>query len=190
MRLTKDQKHEFLGLLVWGIIGLAIMSAMMSLYSCGSHKFAMKQEISTQKVDSIRQIRDFGFTSMQDISSFLHSTTSRKMNWRLYDTTKPINPDTGKHPLLAEGNTEENNKIKQDTNVSAADSVMLKSDSSLSSQSQENVRQEQEKQKDETTLPKQISNMIWALITLVVISGVGWAIYKLKKHGNSCKITT
>ncbi len=92
--------------------------------------------------------------------------------------------------MLAEGNTEENNEIKQDTNITAADSVMLKSDSSSSSQSQENVRQEQEKQKDETTLPKQISNMIWALITLVVISGVGWTIYKLKKRGNSCKITT
>lgn len=181
---------EMCRLMVIGFLALIVMGVLMSLYSCGSYKSTMKQETSTQKVDSIRQIRDFGFTSMQDISSFLHSTTSRKMNWRLYDTTKPINPDTGKHPLLAEGNTEENNEIKQDTNITAADSVMLKSDSSSSSQSQENVRQEQEKQKDETTLPKQISNMIWALITLVVISGVGWAIYKLKKRGNSCKITT
>lgn len=181
---------EMCRLTVIAFLALIVMGVLMSLYSCGSYKSTMKQETSTLKVDSIRQIRDFGFTSMQDISSFLHSTTNRKMNWQLYDTTKPINPDTSKHPLLAEGNTEENNEIKQDTNITAADSVMLKSDSSSSSQSQENVRQEQEKQKDETTLPKQISNMIWALITLVVISGVGWTIYKLKKRGNSCKITT
>lgn len=160
------------------------------LSSCGSHKSTMKQESFIQKEDSTRQVLDFGFTSMQDISNFLHSTTNKKINWKLYDTSKPKDSVTGKHPLLAEGDTEENNEIEQNTNTSIADSVALKSDSSSSSQSQENVRQEQEKQKDETTLPKQISNMIWALITLVAISGVGWAIYKLKKRGNSCKITT
>lgn len=160
---------EMCRLTVIGFLALIVMGVLMSLYSCGSYKSTMKQETSTLKVDSIRQIRDFGFTSMQDISSFLHSTTNRKMNWQLYDTTKPINPDTGKHPLLAEGNTEENNEIRENTNMSAADSVMLKSDSSSSSWSQENDKREEASQKDETTIPKQFSDLIWALFFLGVL---------------------
>jgi hypothetical protein len=77
---------EMCRLTVIAFLALIVMGVLMSLYSCGSYKSTMKQETSTLKVDSIRQIRDFGFTSMQDISSFLHSTTNRKMNWQLYDT--------------------------------------------------------------------------------------------------------
>ena len=171
---------EMCRLTVIAFLALIVMGVLMSLYSCGSYKSTMKQETSTLKVDSIRQIRDFGFTSMQDISSFLHSTTNRKMNWQLYDTTKPINPDTGKYPLLAEGNTEENNQIDQNTNIALLDSTALKSDSSSSSWSQENDRQEQEKQKDETTVPKQVSGVIWASATLLLLMIVAWIIYKKK----------
>ena len=100
------------------------------------------------------------------------------MNWQLYDTTKPINPDTGKHPLLAEGNTEESKEIKQDTNIATADSIMLKVDSSLFSLLQESDKKEQEKQKNETTLPKQISSLVWAMVALAVMAIIGWLIYK------------
>lgn len=39
MRLTKDQKHEFFGLLVWGILGLVVMFVMMSLAGCSSPQY-------------------------------------------------------------------------------------------------------------------------------------------------------
>lgn len=173
---------EMVRLSIIGFIALVVMGIVMSLYSCGSHKSTMKQETSTLKVDSIRQIRDFGFTSMQDISSFLHSTTNRKMNWQLYDTTKPINPDTGKYPLLAEGNIEENNNIEQETNVASVDSFSLQSDSASFSRIQENDKQNIIKQKDETTVPKQISGAIWASCILLLLMIVAWIIYKLKKE--------
>lgn len=139
------------------------------LSSCGSHKSTMKQESFIQKEDSTRQVVDFGFTSMQDISNFLHSTTNKKINWKLYDTSKPKDPVTGKHPLLAEGDTEENNEIEQNTNTSVADSAALKSDSSSSSWSQENDKREKASQKDETTIPKQFSDLIWALFFLGIL---------------------
>lgn len=139
------------------------------LSSCGSHKSTMKQESFIQKEDSTRQVIDFGFTSMQDISNFLHSTTNKKINWKLYDTSKPKDPVTGKHPLLAEGDTEENNEIEQNTNTSVADSAALKSDSSSSSWSQENDKREKASQKDETTIPKQFSDLIWALFFLGIL---------------------
>lgn len=174
---------EMCRLTVIGFLALIVMGVLMSLYSCGSYKSTMKQETSTQKVDSIRQIRNFGFTSMQDISSFLHSTTNRKMNWQLYDTNKPKDPDTGKHPLLAEGDTEESYETEQNINITATDSASLKSDSASFSRSQENDKQESQTQRNETTVPEQISGMIWASCVLLLLMIVVWIIYKSKKGG-------
>lgn len=169
---------EMCRLTVIGFLALIVMGVLMSLYSCGSHKFAMKQEISTQKVDSIRQIRDFGFTSMQDISSFLRSTTNRKINWQLYDTTKPINPATGKHPLLAEGNTEENNEIGQNTDIVVSDNTVLKANSLLFYQERKNDKREEVLKKDKTVVLKRIGDVIWALTVLGGVIIAGWLIYK------------
>lgn len=174
---------EMVRLSIIGFIALVVMGIVMSLYSCGSHKSTTSQETSILRKDSTGMAVDFGFTNKQDISNFLHSTMNRKINWKLYDTSKPVNTDTGKYPLLAEGNTEENNKIEQETNVISADSFSLQSDSSSSSWSQENDRQEQEKQKDETTVPKQISGVIWTSATLLLLMIAAWIIYKTRKGG-------
>jgi hypothetical protein len=171
---------EMVRLSIIGFIALLVMGIVMSLYSCGSHKSAVMKETFVQREDSTKQSIDFGFTAIQDISNFFHSTTNRRIYWRFYDTSKPIDSETGKHPLLAEGDTEENNKIEQETNVISADSFSLQSDSLSSSWSQENDRQEQEKQKDETTVPKQISGAIWALATLLLLMIIAWIIYKKK----------
>ena len=174
---------EMVRLSIIGFIALVVMVIVMSLYSCGSHKSTVMKETFVQREDSTKQSIDLGFTSMQDISNFLHSTMNRKINWKLYDTSKPVNPDTGKYPLLAEGNTEEDNQIDQNTNIALLNSTALKSDSSSSSWSQENDRQEQEKQKNETTVPKQISGVIWASCILLLLMIAAWIIYKTRKGG-------
>lgn len=174
---------EMIRLSIIGFIALVVMGIMMSLYSCGSHKSATRQEISIQREDSTRKVIDFGFTSMQDLSSFLHSATSSRINWRLYDTSKPKDPDTGKHPLLAEGDTEESNETEQNINITVADSVSLKSDSASFSRSQENDKQENQTLRNETTVPKQISSVIWASCVLLLLMIVVWIIYKSKKGG-------
>ena len=181
--MFRNNLKEMVRLSIIGFIALLVMGIVMSLYSCGSHKSSTFQETSIQRKDSTGMAVDFGFTNKQDISNFLHSTMNRKINWKLYDTSKPVNPDTGKYPLLAEGNTEENNQIDQNTNIALLDSTALKSDSSSSSWSQENDRQEQEKQKDETTVPKQISGVIWASCILLLLMIAAWIIYKTRKGG-------
>lgn len=171
---------EMVRLSIIGFIALVVMGIVMSLYSCGSHKSATRQEISIQREDSARKVIDFGFTSMQDLSSFLHSATSSRINWRLYDTNKPKDPDTGKHPLLAEGDTEESNKTEQNINITVADSASLKSDSASFSRNQENDKQENQTLRNETTVPKQISGVIWASCVLLLLAAVIWVIYKKK----------
>ena len=59
---------EMCRLTVIAFLALIVMGVLMSLYSCGSYKSTMKQETSTLKVDSIRQIRDFGFTYIQHLT--------------------------------------------------------------------------------------------------------------------------
>lgn len=173
---------EMIRLSIIGFIALLVMGIVMSLYSCGSHKSTTSQETSIQRKDSTGRAVDFGFISKQDISNFLHSTMNRKINWKLYDTSKPVNPDTGKYPLLAEGDAEENNNIEQETNVASVDSFSSQSDSASFSRIQENDKQNIIKQKDETTVPKQISGAIWASCILLLLMIVAWIIYKLKKE--------
>lgn len=172
---------EMIRLSIIGFIALVVMGIMLSLYSCGSHKSATKKETLVQREDSIRKGIDFGFTNKQDISNFLCSTTNSKISWRLYDTNKPKDPDTGKYPLLAEGDAEENNEIKHSTTITVEDSISIKSDSASFSRRQEYEMQEKQAQREETTVPKQISGIIWASCVLLMI--IVWIIYKSKKGG-------
>lgn len=94
--------REMIRLSIIGFIALLVMGIVMSLYSCGSHKSTTSQETSIQRKDSTGMAVDFGFTNKQDISNFLHSTMNRKINWKLYDTSKPVNLDTGRYPGSAE----------------------------------------------------------------------------------------
>lgn len=174
---------EMIRLSIIGFIALVVMGIMLSLYSCGSHKSATKKETLVQREDSIRKGIDFGFTNKQDISNFLRSATNSQISWRLYDTNKPKDPDTGKHPLLAEGDTEESYETEQNINITATDSASLKSDSASFSRSQENDKQESQTQRNETTVPEQISGMIWASCVLLLLMIVVWIIYKSKKGG-------
>lgn len=174
---------EMIRLSIIGFIALVVMGMMLSLYSCGSHKSTTKKETFVQREDSTRKFIDFGLTNKQDISNFLRSVTNSKINWRLYDTNKPKEPDTGKHPLLAEGDTEENNETKHSTSIAAADSLFMKSDSASFSRSKENDKRETQTQSNETTVPEQISGMIWAFCVLLLLMIVSWIIYKSKKGG-------
>lgn len=175
---------EMIRLSIIGFMALVVMGTIMFLFSsCGSYKSTMKKETLIQVEDSSRQIIDFGFTSVKDITSFLNSAINKKISWKLYDTSKPKDPDTGKYPLLAEGDTEENNETKHSTIISISDSIFLKSDSSSFSRSQEDEMQEKQVQREETTVPKQISGMIWASCVLLLLMIVAWIIYKSKKGG-------
>lgn len=179
-----DNFKEMIRLSIIGFIVLVVMGTIIFLFSsCGSYKSNMKKETLIQVEDSSRQIIDFGFTSVRDITSFLNSAINKKISWKLYDTSKPKDSDTGKYPLLAEGDAEENNEIKNSTIIAVEDSISLKSDSASFSQRQEDDKQETQTQRNETTVPEQISGMIWASCVLLLLMIVAWIIYKSKKGG-------
>lgn len=149
--------------------------------SCGSHKSNMKQESHTEEQDSTRQAMNFGRLSARDISSFLKSSQNRKIDWKIYDTGKPKDPDTGKHPLLAEGSVDENTNVEQNTNVKEKDSTNLNANVVSTSTRKTDDKKEEAKQKDETTVPRQIGWVVWGLVALVGVGIVGRVVCKWRK---------
>jgi hypothetical protein len=95
-----------------------------------------------------------------------------------YDTDKPVDPVTGKPPIKSEkwiGAKKESEFHKQENVEQTNNSV---SNESTFSRQQENVHLEASKQKDESTILKQIG---WAGVgsaLLIVSCIIAWLVYK------------
>lgn len=149
--------------------------------SCGSHKSALKQVMNAEQRDSTRKDFNFGYTSTHDIITLLKSTKDRKITWKVYDTGKPKDSDTGKHPLLAEGNASESAETKQRSCLQSEDSIRLEASTSISSNQKSNSEKGFKKQNEETAIPKQISSIVWGLAALAFCLLIGIIGYKWKR---------
>jgi hypothetical protein len=146
--------------------------------SCGSHKSTTKQEMFIeeslyhQHKDTFSVSQQVEKTEHEDIIETIEEVTT------LYDTGKPIDPQTGRPPLLSETkkNTrkETNKKKEEKTNTQENQS----SDDQTFSRSQENDKHDVQKHKDETTIPKQIGGLVWAISALAVIVIIGKIVNK------------
>lgn len=146
--------------------------------SCGSHKSTMKQEIYAERIDSTHNNLALGYTSAHGITDLLKSSESRKIKWKVYDTGRPKDPDTGKHPLLAEGSMDEVADTERNTGIQHHDSMELDINTSSWSAQKTDSKKEELRQSDGTTLFKQISGGIWALAVLALLVIVCIIIYK------------
>lgn len=146
--------------------------------SCGSHKSAMKQETQIEE-NSTHQRKDTSSVSQQvekteheDVTETIEEVTT------VYDTSKSVDPNTGKPPLLSESrkNTRKETGRKKQENVSTQANSTTKEQTSNEKKASD--KKEEVKQKDETTVPKQIGGIVWALVGLVVASIIGRILYK------------
>lgn len=149
--------------------------------SCGSHKSTLKQVMNVEQRDSTRKDFNLGYTSTQDIITLLKSTKDRKITWKVYDTGRPKDSDTGKYPLLAEGNTSESAETEQGFCLQSEDSIKLDASTSILSNQKSNSEKEFEKQNEETAIPKQISSIVWGLAALAFSLLIGIIGSKWKK---------
>lgn len=160
-----------------------IYTILLSLVicSCGSHKSNLKQETSIN-VESNHQRKDTASfreqvkkAEREDVTETVEEVTT------VYDTNQPVDSDTGKHPVLSETKKtikrEINKGSQEDKSKSLNQSVVV--NDNIKAVVQE--RNEEDKQKDETTVPRQIGGIIWALAVLVVVIIVGWMIYISRK---------
>lgn len=89
MRLTKDQKKEFLGLVVWGIIGLIVMSAMMSLAGCSSVKYVPVETVRTEIQYKDRLQRD-SIHVKDSVFMFIKGDTVFRDRWHMVYKDKVV----------------------------------------------------------------------------------------------------
>lgn len=158
-----------------------LLIAATWLCSCGSHKSAMKKETAIESVSN-HQRKDTASVSEQvkkteheDVTETVEEVTT------VYDTSQPADSTTGRPPVLSET---KKTTIRESNKQSQEDKVTNQNQSSID-QSGDSTKvadkKDETKHKDETTVPRQIGGVVWALVALGGVIIAGWLIYKRKK---------
>lgn len=147
--------------------------------SCGSHRSNLKQETSIESgsAHSLKDTASFSEqvkkTEHEDVTETVEEVTT------VYDTSLPADSATGKPPVLSEtkkttrkeskkqSQENKNTNLNQSTSVNGQDRTAIK------------ATEEEDKQKKETTVPRQIGWIVWGLVVLVLVVIV-WRIIKSK----------
>lgn len=146
--------------------------------SCGSHRSNMRQDTSTDLAVETHKKDSASSDKKVEIIESDKATESAESYEVNYDTDKPVDPVTGKPPIKSEkwiGAKKESEFHKQENVEQTNNSV---SNESTFSRQQENVHLEASKQKDESTILKQIG---WAGVgsaLLIVSCIIAWLVYK------------
>lgn len=146
--------------------------------SCGSHRSNLKQETSIesgsnhQRKDTASASQQVKKTEREDVTETVEEVTT------VYDTSQPADSLTGKPPVLSETKKttkrETNKRSQEDKNTN------LNQSTSLNGQDRTAIKatEEEDKQKEETTVPRQIAGIVWAAVALV---GMGIVVYRRRK---------
>ena len=162
------------------IFVVLLVSAMCS---CGSHKSSMKQKTSIESIgnhqrkDTTSASEQVNKTENENVAETVEEVTT------VYDTDKPTDPGTGRPPVKSETKKtkkRESNKQKQEDKSTSLNQSAVVNDN-IKAAVQE--RKEEDKQKDETTIPQQIGGIVRALVALNVVIIVGSIIVKRKRKG-------
>ncbi len=160
---------------------IILLTLAIFFTSCGSHRSNMKQDVSTDvavethRTDSASSDKNVQVTESGKVTE---AVESYEVN---YDTDKPIDPATCKPPIKSEKWTGANKKSEYNRQEHIDNKENSISDESTFARQKENVHLEASKQKDESTILKQIG---WAGVgaALLIISCIiAWLVYKRKK---------
>ena len=158
-----------------------IILFVLTVCSCGSQKSNLKQETlietcNTQlKQDSIIYSRLVKESRIENVTEMIEEVITA------YDTRQPVDETTGRHPVISE--TKKTIRRNSSWEKQIDDTICLMQSTSESNQKKAEVIAylEEEMQKTETTLPKQVSGIIWALGALLSAIVVGWLTYNTRK---------
>ena len=149
--------------------------------SCGSHKSNMKQETSIN-TESNHQRKDTASFSEQvkkaereDVTETVEEVTT------VYDTSLPVESTTGTPPVLSETRKTTRRESGKQSQEDKSTSLNQSTDVNNNQKTAVQDSKEKDKQKDETTVPRQIGGIICALAVLVVVIIVGWMLYISRK---------
>lgn len=155
---------------------------MLVCCSCGSSKSLSKQELSIEsgsqanRKDTASLNENINKIESEDVTEEVEEVTT------VYDTSKPADPLTGKRPVLSETKK----STKRDSNKKKEEISNTKINQSSTEQLNDSTKikeaKEEDKQRQETTVPRQIGGMFWSLAVLAALVIVGWLVYILSRN--------
>lgn len=160
-----------------------IYTILLSLviYSCGSHKSNLKQETSInaesnhQRKDTASFREQVKKAEREDVSETVEEVTT------VYDTNQPVDSTTGKHPVLFETKKvakRESNRQKLENKMMGINQAAIVNDNQ---QTIVQEMKEEDKQNEETTVPRQIAWSVWGLVVLIGLGIVRLVVYKIRR---------
>ena len=155
-----------------------LLTSAIWFMSCGSHRSNMRQDTSTDLAVENHKKDSASSDKKVEIIESDKATESAESYEVNYDTDKPVDPVTGKPPIKSEkwvGAKKESELHKQE-NVEQTNNSL--SNESTFSRQQENVHLEASKQKDESTILKQIGWVGVGSALLIVSCIIAWLVYK------------
>lgn len=146
--------------------------------SCGSHRSNLKQETfiesvgNHQRKDTASASQQVRKTEHEDVVETIEEVTT------VYDTSQPADSSTGKPPVLSETKK----TTKRETNKRSQEDKATNVNQSTVESGQERTTikstAEEDKRKDETTVPRQIGGIVWAVVVLIGVGIVGLVVYR------------
>lgn len=159
---------------------LLIILLMSAICSCGSSRKAQKQsevvkiETSTQSSDSSSLIKEYLITATDSSAEDLEVTITE------YDTSMPVDSATKKPPVKKEVKVSKKKKNHKTSEQKQEEKHETRSDVAEVVHVQDSVNVEAVKEKKETTVPKQIGGVVWAVCVLI---GLIIVLYIVRRFG-------
>lgn len=147
--------------------------------SCGSHRSNLKQETSIesgsnhQRKDTASASQQVKKTEHEDVTETVEEVTT------VYDTSQPADSATGKPPVLSETKKTTKRETNKRSQEDKATNVNQSTVESGQDRTAIKATGEEIKQKEETTVPRQISGIVWAAVALAIVAIV-WRVIKSK----------
>lgn len=159
---------------------------LLLLTGCAAPKqiIEVDTEINTSRRSS--EEIDISSISATNLSELLRIHSSTFLDFTIYDTSKKVDPDTGKPPVLADGSLSNDKVIESDSNVNLSDSTQIKG---KADESEESTEVDKSKLVTEKKLSKwQRLKMDIGGIAIGAIIGIifGVIIFGLKKLKQRC----
>lgn len=181
MRLTKDQKKEFLGLVVWGIVGLIVMYVMMSLAGCATPK---NSESATQVDYSnvLQQMQTRMDTLLANMEVQRKETSEKLSNLKVENKTVYLSPpdSTGKQypTIVSETNASKDEKENKTTETELKVTIQRLVEEVSDLKNKLNTRVVQEEKVKEVSWWQLHKVDVYAGLFILVL---GWLVYKKNK---------
>lgn len=150
--------------------------------SCGSHRSNLKQETSIesgsnhQRKDTASASEQVKKTEHEDVVETIEEVTT------VYDTSQPADSSTGRPPVLSETKKTTKREINKRSQEDKATNVNQSTVESGQDRTAIKATEEESKQKEETTVPRQISWIVWGVVALVGVGIVWVVVYRWRKN--------